>query len=153
MLWQVLIETQEWEKYRIVSGGERIGGSDLYGNTAGDKTKRRSGCEARLWIVGSLISHQEQTFVKTIIQGSGSSVTRTRDVSKDFELGKIISLTTTPEPQIHPLNTPFVIGRMDGRDIRLMVGSEIDAWDGEHCCSEPGVSVAVAIMASRAPGR
>jgi hypothetical protein len=49
-------------------------------------------------------------------------------VPKGSELGNIIREVMPGAPEMRPMNTPTVIGRIDGQEIRLLVGAAVHEW-------------------------
>ena len=127
-VWRLTIETREPTQYRLVSSGS-WGSGELSGDTAKIKPGGR-GCEAKVWLLISHItpSSGELSYVKTILQGGGQTVTQTRELPKDSKPNSTVSTSAAGEPQTHAMNTPVAIGRINGQEIHLMVGTAARQW-------------------------
>lgn len=133
VLWQFKVQTLRSEQYRIVTGvaGGR-GGAETYGVTVPGDTNSGSGCFGTIWIAVSLITLQEHSVAKTIISHGTGTITATRLADpQEVEMRGIISLARTPDLRVPQMNKPFVLGHLDGLEIRLMVGPDAYAWNGE----------------------
>jgi len=131
-VWRLTIETRDPTQYRLVSSGS-WGSGELSGDTAKIKPGRRA-CEAKVWLLISQItpSSGELSYVKTILQGDGETVTQTRELPKDTRPNSTISTSAAGDARIHPMNTPVAIGRINGQVIQLMVGTAARQWKAEQ---------------------
>jgi len=127
-VWRLTIETREPTQYRLVSSGS-WGSGELSGDTAKLKPGGR-GWEAKVWLLISQVtpSSGELSYVKTILQGDGQTVTQTRELPKDTKPNSTVSTSAAGDAQTHPMNTPVAIGGIDGQEIQLMVGTAVQQW-------------------------
>ncbi|MES2658020.1 MAG: hypothetical protein V4689_05350 [Verrucomicrobiota bacterium] len=75
---------------------------------------------AKVWVAASRISYQDKAHVQTIIGTDGGKGKVVREVPRTASLNETISLTIRDGS--YAVASPLIIGRVDGRDLTLMVG-------------------------------